>query len=63
MPGTKWLPAQEAEELLQPLVKTFPYSGEIAEVFMFVLGIIVTGLLAIPVLAGSSAYAISNTLG
>ncbi|MDQ4014115.1 MAG: hypothetical protein M3146_10380 [Thermoproteota archaeon] len=62
MPGTKWLPAQEAEGLLQPLVKTFPYSGEIAEV-MFALGIIVTGLLAIPVLAGSSAYAISNTLG
>jgi Mn2+/Fe2+ NRAMP family transporter len=54
--------AQEAAKALQPLVKTFPYSGEIAEV-IFALGIIGTGLLAIPVLAGSSAYAISDTLG
>jgi Mn2+/Fe2+ NRAMP family transporter len=43
-------------------VKSFPYSCEIAEV-IFALGIIGTGLLAIPVLAGSSAYAISDTLG
>jgi NRAMP (natural resistance-associated macrophage protein)-like metal ion transporter len=53
--------AEEAAKALQPLVKTFPYSGEIAEV-IFALGIIGTGLLAIPVLAGSSAYAISDTL-
>ncbi|HYZ60303.1 MAG TPA: divalent metal cation transporter [Nitrososphaeraceae archaeon] len=54
--------SEEAAKALQPLVKTFPYSGEIAEV-IFALGIIGTGLLAIPVLAGSSAYAISDTLG
>jgi NRAMP (natural resistance-associated macrophage protein)-like metal ion transporter len=54
--------AQEAAKALQPLVKTFPYSGEIAEV-IFALGIIGTGLLAVPVLAGSSAYAISDTFG
>jgi NRAMP (natural resistance-associated macrophage protein)-like metal ion transporter len=52
--------AEEAAKALQPLVKTFPYSGEIAEV-IFALGIIGTGLLAVPVLAGSSAYAISDT--
>jgi Mn2+/Fe2+ NRAMP family transporter len=54
--------AAEAAKALQPLVKSFPYSGEIAEV-IFALGIIGTGLLAIPVLAGSSAYAVSDTLG
>jgi len=54
--------AAEAAKALQPLVKSFPYSGEIAEI-IFALGIIGTGLLAIPVLAGSSAYAISDTLG
>ncbi len=54
--------ADEAAKALEPLVKTFPYSGEIAEV-IFALGIIGTGLLAVPVLAGSSAYAISDTMG
>ena len=54
--------AQEAARALQPLVRTFPYSGEIAEV-IFTLGIIGTGLLAVPVLADSSAYAISDTFG
>jgi Mn2+/Fe2+ NRAMP family transporter len=54
--------AQKGAKALQPLVKTFPYSGEIAKV-IFALGIIGTGLLAVPVLAGSSAYAISDTFG
>jgi NRAMP (natural resistance-associated macrophage protein)-like metal ion transporter len=54
--------AQEAAKALQPLVKTFPYSGEIAEM-IFALGIVGTGLLAVPILAGSSAYAISDTFG
>jgi Mn2+/Fe2+ NRAMP family transporter len=52
----------EAANALEPLVKTFPYSGEIAEA-IFALGIIGTGLLTVPVLAGSSAYAISDTFG
>ncbi|MDE1811396.1 MAG: divalent metal cation transporter, partial [Thaumarchaeota archaeon] len=54
--------ADEAAKALEPLVKTFPNSGELAKT-VFALGIIGTGLLAIPVLAGSSAYALSEELG
>jgi len=46
--------ADQAAKALQPLVKTFPNAGEIAKT-IFALGIIGTGLLAIPVMAGSSA--------
>jgi Mn2+/Fe2+ NRAMP family transporter len=52
----------QAAKALEPLVKTFPNSGEIAKT-IFALGIIGTGLLAIPVMAGSSAYALSDTFG
>ncbi|HEX9320117.1 MAG TPA: divalent metal cation transporter [Nitrososphaeraceae archaeon] len=54
--------ADQAAEALEPLVKTFPNAGYIAKI-IFALGIIGTGLLAIPVLAGASAYAISDTFG
>jgi len=54
--------ADQAALALEPLVKAFPYSGELSKV-IFALGIIGTGLLAIPVLAGSSAYALSETFG
>jgi Mn2+/Fe2+ NRAMP family transporter len=54
--------AEEAAKALQPLVKAFPYAGEVSEM-IFALGIIGTGLLAIPVLAGSSAYALADTFG
>ena len=54
--------ADQAAKVLQPLVKTFPNAGEIAKT-IFALGIIGTGLLAIPVMAGSSAYALSDTFG
>lgn len=54
--------ADQAAKALEPLVKTFPHSGELAKT-IFALGIIGTGLLAIPVLAGSSAYALSEELG
>lgn len=54
--------ADEAAKALEPLVKTFPHAGELAKT-IFALGIIGTGLLAIPVLAGSSAYALSEGLG
>jgi NRAMP (natural resistance-associated macrophage protein)-like metal ion transporter len=54
--------ADQAALALEPLVKSFPYSGELSKV-IFALGIIGTGLLAIPVLAGSSAYALSETFG
>jgi NRAMP (natural resistance-associated macrophage protein)-like metal ion transporter len=52
----------QAAKALEPLVKTFPNAGEIAKT-IFALGIIGTGLLAIPVMAGSSAYALSDTFG
>ncbi|OYV83722.1 MAG: hypothetical protein B7X04_02910 [Parcubacteria group bacterium 21-54-25] len=39
-----------------------PFSGELAYL-LFALGIIGTGLLAIPVLAGSTAYAIAESFG
>lgn len=48
--------AAEAAEALRPL------AGDLASV-LFTLGIIGTGLLAIPVLAGSSAYAVAETFG
>ena len=54
--------ADQAAKALEPLVKTFPQAGEISKT-IFALGIIGTGLLAIPVLAGSSGYAISDAFG
>lgn len=49
--------AAEAAKALEPLVHTFPYSGFLAK-FIFGIGIIGLGLLAVPVLAGSISYAI-----
>ena len=54
--------AADAARALEPLVQGFPYAGLIAKL-IFSVGIIGIGLLAIPTLAGSSAYAISETLG
>ncbi len=54
--------ADEAAKALEPLVKGFPFAGELAKT-IFALGIIGTGLLAIPILAGSSAYALSEQFG
>ena len=52
----------QAAKALEPLVKSFPGAGQVSKI-IFALGIIGTGLLAIPVLAGSSAYALSDTFG
>jgi NRAMP (natural resistance-associated macrophage protein)-like metal ion transporter len=52
----------QAAKALEPLVNSFPGAGQISKI-IFALGIIGTGLLAIPVLAGSSAYALSDTFG
>lgn len=41
---------------------TFPHSGALAEL-LFAIGILNVGLLAVPVLAGSSAYAVSEVAG
>jgi NRAMP (natural resistance-associated macrophage protein)-like metal ion transporter len=54
--------AADAARALEPLVANFPQSGMIAKI-LFSAGIIGIGLLAIPVLAGSSSYAISEALG
>lgn len=54
--------AADAAKALEPLVKSFPNSGQIAK-DLFAVGIIGLGLLGIPVLAGSSAYALSEAFG
>ena len=46
----------QAAEALRPLAGEFAY-------LLFGLGIIGTGLLAVPVLAGSAAYAVAETMG
>ncbi len=54
--------AADAARALEPLVQHFPNAGFIAKV-IFSVGVIGLGLLAIPVLAGSSSYAITEALG
>lgn len=46
----------QAAEALRPIAGQFAF-------FIFALGIVGTGLLALPVLAGSAAYALGETLG
>jgi NRAMP (natural resistance-associated macrophage protein)-like metal ion transporter len=53
---TKINSATEAAEALRPLAGNMTF-------FLFALGIIGTGMLAIPVLAGSAAYAVSEAFG
>jgi NRAMP (natural resistance-associated macrophage protein)-like metal ion transporter len=48
--------ASEAAQALKPLAGEFAY-------LLFALGIIGTGLLAVPVLSGSAAYAVSEAMG
>ena len=48
--------ASQAAEALRPVAGNFAY-------LLFATGIIGTGLLAVPVLAGSSAYAVAETTG
>lgn len=54
--------ADQAASSLEPLVNSFPNSGQISKL-IFAFGIIGTGLLAIPVLSASSAFALSDTFG
>ncbi|NTW13950.1 MAG: divalent metal cation transporter [Candidatus Moranbacteria bacterium] len=54
--------AADAARALEPLVRNFPNSGFVAKL-IFSVGVIGLGLLAVPVLAGSSSYAISEALG
>jgi Mn2+/Fe2+ NRAMP family transporter len=48
--------AAQAAEALRPLAGDFAFG-------LFAIGIIGTGMLAVPVLAGSAAYALSETMG
>ena len=48
--------AAQAAEALRPVAGEFAFAG-------FALGIVGTGLLAVPVLAGSAAYAVSELFG
>lgn len=52
----------EIESAAQAAEALRPFAGD-ATFFLFALGIIGTGLLAIPVLAGSSSYALAESLG
>ncbi len=53
---TDILTATQAAEALRPIAGNFTY-------LLFAVGIIGTGLLSVPVLAGASAYAVAETIG
>ncbi|HWD88537.1 MAG TPA: divalent metal cation transporter [Mucilaginibacter sp.] len=51
--------AADAAKALEPLVHTFPHAGFLSKL-IFSIGIIGLGMLAVPVLSGSAAYAVSE---
>ncbi len=51
--------ADQAASALEPLVQSFPAAGTLAKV-IFATGILGVGLLGVPVLAGSAAYAVAE---
>jgi len=51
--------AADAAKALEPLVSSFPNAGYLAKV-LFAVGVIGLGLLSVPVLAGSAAYAFTE---
>lgn len=53
--------AADAAKALEPLVRSFPNSGQLAK-DLFAIGVVGLGLLAIPVLAGSSSYALCEAM-
>jgi len=53
--------AADAAKALEPLVHSFPNAGFLAKL-IFSIGIIGLGLLAVPVLSGSAAYAVSEAV-
>ncbi len=59
---TKINSAADAARALEPLVQSFPHAGFLAKL-IFSVGVIGLGFLAVPVLASSSSYAISEALG
>jgi len=54
--------AADAAKALEPLVKTFPHAGLIAQ-GLFAIGIVSLGMLAIPVMAGSTSFALAEARG
>lgn len=50
----------DAAKALEPLVQSFPHAGYLAKL-LFAIGIIGLGLLAVPILAASASYPISQT--
>ena len=54
--------ASDAARALEPLVQGFPAAGLLSKL-IFAVGIVGLGLLAVPVLAGSSAYAFCGAFG
>lgn len=54
--------SSQAASALEPLVRTFAHAGKISEV-LFVLGVIGTGALAVPIFAASSSYAVCELFG
>ena len=54
--------AADAAKALEPLVQSFPNSGQVAKE-LFAVGVVGLGLLGIPVLAGSAAYALAEAFG
>jgi NRAMP (natural resistance-associated macrophage protein)-like metal ion transporter len=54
--------AADAAKALEPLVQSFPNAGLLAKL-IFSVGIVGLGLLAVPVLAGSASYAMSELFG
>ncbi len=57
---TNIVSAADAARALEPLVNSFPNAGFLAQL-IFAVGVIGIGLMSVPVLAGSSSYAISET--
>ena len=51
--------AADAARALEPLVHSFPHAGYLSKL-IFSIGIIGLGLLAVPVLSGSAAYAVAE---
>lgn len=51
--------AADAAKALEPLVQSFPNAGLVAK-WLFAIGVVGLGLLGIPVLAGSAAYAMAE---
>ena len=53
--------AADAAKALEPLVHSFPNAGYLSK-FIFSIGIIGLGFLAVPILSGSAAYAVSEAV-